>query len=78
MRYPILVTLQVVVILVLVHASCIPLIGADKSAQSVKILRRLPLDGGGRWDYLLVDPDARRLYIARSTRVMVVNTERGD
>jgi YVTN family beta-propeller protein len=38
----------------------------------------LKLGGEGRWDYLAVDPEAKRLYIARATRFMVVSTETGD
>jgi DNA-binding beta-propeller fold protein YncE len=33
--------------------------------------------GDGRWDYLTVDPDAHRLYVARSTHVMVLCTDDG-
>ena len=35
------------------------------------------LGGEGGWDYLKVDSDAHRLYIARATRVMVIDTESG-
>ena len=52
-------------------------VGIDKSA-SAKVLRHLPVGGEGRWDYLLVEPDTNRLYIARSTRFMVVSTESGE
>lgn len=52
-------------------------VGIDKSAFA-KVVRHLPLGGEGRWDYLLVDPDTNRLYIARSTRFMVVSTENGE
>ena len=78
MKQSILATALVIVILVLVSASCTPLTGADNSEQPAKILRQLPLGGEGRWDYLLADPDTKRLYIARSTRFTVVNTESGE
>ncbi len=35
------------------------------------------IGGDGWWDYLKVDPAAHRLYIARGTRVQVVNTQTG-
>jgi len=35
------------------------------------------LGGDGGWDYLTADGDARRLYIARATRVMVVDLDSG-
>jgi DNA-binding beta-propeller fold protein YncE len=38
---------------------------------------RFHLGGDGGWDYLTVDADARRLYIARSNRVMVVDADTG-
>lgn len=47
------------------------------AAGSFKVVQKLPLGGDGRWDYLLVDSQAKRLYIARTTRFMVVNTETG-
>jgi len=37
------------------------------------IIKRLKLGGEGGWDYLTVDGAARRLYISRSTHVMVVD-----
>lgn len=35
------------------------------------------LGGEGGWDYLSVDSDAKRVYISRSTHVMVVDAEKG-
>jgi YVTN family beta-propeller protein len=67
----------IVVILAFVPAGYVLAVGGDNSA-SAKVLRKLPLGGEGRWDYLLVDPDTNRLYIARSTRFMVVSTESGE
>jgi DNA-binding beta-propeller fold protein YncE len=42
-----------------------------------KVIKTLAVGGEGGWDYVTVDPDAHRLYIPRSTHVMVVdlNTE---
>jgi DNA-binding beta-propeller fold protein YncE len=39
------------------------------------IVKRLKIGGEGGWDYLAVDEAARRLYISRSTHVMVVDIE---
>ena len=41
------------------------------------VVRKFPVGGEGRWDYLTVDPAARRLYISRSTHVMVVDEDSG-
>jgi DNA-binding beta-propeller fold protein YncE len=41
------------------------------------IVRDIRLGGDGRWDYVAVDTASRRLFIARQTRVMVVDPESG-
>jgi DNA-binding beta-propeller fold protein YncE len=41
------------------------------------IVATYKLGGDGSWDYLTVDSSARRLYISRSTHVMVVDTDSG-
>ncbi len=41
------------------------------------LVNRFHLGGEGGWDYLTVDSEARRLYISRSTHVMVVDIETG-
>ena len=39
------------------------------------LLRKATLGGEGGWDYLTLDREAHRLYIARSTHVMVVDAD---
>ncbi len=39
------------------------------------VVKKLQLGGEGGWDYLTVDSVARRLYISRSTHVMVIDIE---
>jgi YVTN family beta-propeller protein len=39
------------------------------------LLRKATLGGEGGWDYVTLDRDAHRLYVARSTHVMVVDTD---
>ena len=41
------------------------------------IVARFPIGGEGGWDYLTVDADAHRLYVSRSTHVVVVDTVGG-
>jgi DNA-binding beta-propeller fold protein YncE len=43
----------------------------------LKIEQRWTIGGTGGWDYLTVDPEAHRLYIAHQTRVDVVDTNNG-
>ena len=45
------------------------------SAQDYKVIKKAALGGDGGWDYLKVDAEARRLYISRSTRVVVVDAD---
>jgi len=42
------------------------------------VIKKLQLGGEGGWDYLTVDSEARRLYISRSTHVMVVDVDTGE
>jgi DNA-binding beta-propeller fold protein YncE len=49
--------------------------GAPVSAQEYKVVKKAALGGDGGWDYLKVDAEARRLYISRATRVVVVDAD---
>ena len=42
-----------------------------------KLAATWKLGGEGRWDYLTVDPNAGRLYIARENRIQVLDTSSG-
>lgn len=42
-----------------------------------RVSQRFELGGEGGWDYLSLDASAHRLYIARATRVMVVDVDSG-
>jgi DNA-binding beta-propeller fold protein YncE len=42
-----------------------------------RVLRSIHLGGEGGWDYVTVDPAARRVYIPRSTHIMVVDADSG-
>jgi DNA-binding beta-propeller fold protein YncE len=53
------------------------LLSQTSTAASYHIARDLKLGGDGRWDYVTVDTVNHRLYIARQTRVMVVDPESG-
>lgn len=47
------------------------------SAPGYHLVSTWKLGGEGGWDYLKADSDARRLYIARATRVIVVDLDSG-
>ena len=53
------------------------LIAADKPSADYKVVATWKLGGEGGWDYLTADHDTHRLFIARATRVMVVDTDSG-
>jgi DNA-binding beta-propeller fold protein YncE len=42
-----------------------------------RVLRTIPLGGEGGWDYVTVDSAARRVYIPRSTHIMVLDADSG-
>src|SRR5215470_9041534 len=54
------------------------LASAMAAAPGYHILHTWTLGGDGGWDYMKIDPEARRLYIARATRVMVINADSGE
>jgi DNA-binding beta-propeller fold protein YncE len=41
------------------------------------VLRTIKLGGEGGWDYVTVDSDAKRIYIPRSTHIMVLDEDSG-
>src|SRR5438128_2398650 len=36
-----------------------------------KLIKEVPIGGGGGWDYLHVDPSGHRLYVSHGTKVVV-------
>ncbi|MGA7931750.1 MAG: YncE family protein [Candidatus Sulfotelmatobacter sp.] len=52
-------------------------VAADDKSGDYKGVATWKLGGDGGWDYLTADSDGHRLFIARDTRVMVVDTESG-
>jgi DNA-binding beta-propeller fold protein YncE len=50
---------------------------AAPQAGGYHVIRRIPVGGEGNWDYLRVDPDAKRIYLSRGTHMMVVDETSG-
>jgi DNA-binding beta-propeller fold protein YncE len=48
---------------------------ADVSYQFIK---DISIPGKAQWDYLRVDPDARRLYVSHGTKVEVIDLDKGS
>jgi DNA-binding beta-propeller fold protein YncE len=49
----------------------------DHKPPVLGVLKTIPLGGEGKWDYLCVDAEARRLYVPRTTTVQVVDLDNG-
>jgi len=47
------------------------------AATGYKILTRYPVPGVGGWDYIAIDPPARRLYVSHQTQVDVLDADTG-
>jgi DNA-binding beta-propeller fold protein YncE len=54
-----------------------PVVTARPQDSGYRVLRTIHLGGEGNWDYVTVDADARRVYIPRSTHIMVVDEDSG-
>jgi DNA-binding beta-propeller fold protein YncE len=44
--------------------------------QNYKLLQNIPIGGEGGWDYLSIDADARKLYVTRASKIVVVDLTR--
>ena len=53
--------------------SCVTFAAAQNGGYS--IIKKIPIPGSGSWDYLTVDPSARRLYVSHGTQVEVVDID---
>ena len=67
----------IAIIIVSVMLSCVVVHNTISYAADTgyHVIKRLQLGGEGGWDYLTVDSASRRLYISRSTHVMVVDID---
>jgi YVTN family beta-propeller protein len=63
-----------VILLTLTSVCSVSQATPDKNA-SYHIIRKISVGGQGGWDYLLIDPDTRRLYVSHSTQVEVVDID---
>lgn len=63
--------------IVLVLLALIASASAFAAGTDYKVVATWKLGGDGGWDYLTADGEGHRLFIARATRVMVVDTESG-
>jgi YVTN family beta-propeller protein len=70
--------LRLSICLVALTAISSAVVGSRAAAPAgYHVAKTYKLGGDGGWDYLLVDSAARRVYISRSTHVMVVDADTG-
>lgn len=50
---------------------------APADTGPLQVLKTFKVGLPGGWDYITVDPDARRLYVSHATRVMVLDADQG-
>jgi DNA-binding beta-propeller fold protein YncE len=51
--------------------------GLSATGTDYKVLKKIPVQGTGSWDYLTVDSAARRLYVSHGTQVEVLDVDSG-
>src|ERR1700710_2413193 len=54
---------------------CSENVNSAESAGEYCVLSKDVIGGDGSWDYVSIDPDARRLFISRETRVIVFDMD---
>jgi DNA-binding beta-propeller fold protein YncE len=69
--------MQFAVAACLFTAAGVSRLAAQAGNPTYHVIREMRLGGDGRWDYIVFDTAAHRLFIARQTRVMVVDPESG-
>ena len=47
--------------------------GVCKADDLYHYITQIPIGGEGGWDYLSIDPDARRLYVSHATKITVID-----
>ncbi len=75
-RVPMMLSWAFVLTLALLLLSPSVFLGAPQDS-GYRVLRTIPLGGEGGWDYVTVDSAARRVYIPRSTHILVVDADSG-
>ncbi|HEX5575891.1 MAG TPA: hypothetical protein VFX42_08470, partial [Gemmatimonadales bacterium] len=64
-------------VLLLVCSTMAGLAAAQTDGPAYRVVREIRLGGDGRWDYITIDTAGNRLFIARQTRVMVIDPASG-
>ena len=75
-RIPIMLPWACILTFAILIISPTVFLGAPQDS-GYRVLRTIHLGGEGGWDYVTVDSAARRVYIPRSTHIMVVDADSG-
>ena len=62
-------------LLLLAITTLLPSLAQDSQPVPVPKVHKIAVGGEGGWDYLTVDSDARRLYVSRGNRVIVLDLD---
>ena len=54
---------------------CAATLVSAAAAGGYRLVKEIPVSGDGAWDYLTIDPDARRLYVSHGTQVEVLDLD---
>jgi YVTN family beta-propeller protein len=63
---------------VLACCSIAPAIAAAQTPTAYRMTKTVSLGAGERWDYVVFDPSAKRVYVAHGDHVTVVDEEKGE
>jgi DNA-binding beta-propeller fold protein YncE len=63
-------------LLLLAFSLLSPSTAQETSPQAAPKVHKIAVGGDGGWDYLTVDSDARRLYVSRGNRVVVIDLDK--
>lgn len=53
-------------------------VAAEAPGPNYHVVKKVPVAGDGGWDYVAVDPDARRVYVSHGTQVEVLDADSGE
>jgi YVTN family beta-propeller protein len=62
----------------LLAVACAPTFAQQKSPSGYHVVKQFKLGGDGGWDYITFDAKGNRVFISRSTHVMVVDADTGN
>jgi DNA-binding beta-propeller fold protein YncE len=71
------VSVKTVVPALLALMAAVGIATAQSGPSTYHVVREIKLGGDGRWDYITIDTAQNRLFIARQTRIMVVDQASG-